>query len=270
MQKRHITLLLGELVVVINPPFIHLSTCAEPSRRALEKLGPPRLFRGKRARHVTIPLEPLDYGPDAGKFNIHLTYSDGRRDHHETVAMLTSEAIAAAFKPIADATLDQYLRVVQRVTIEQLRKDGYGVLLPSDEAEAWIDEHAEMRRWQLRVKKSTFQRMAEHLEIYDPEIMDELRMVDEYKEMALTLVREGDEQALSVGFQPRGLGPERPPGWYATPVDHTIGDVMDAVAPASFGPAFYEALIVIARELQADLDIEAVERARRQAATARS
>jgi hypothetical protein len=90
MQKRHITLFLGDLVVVINPPLVHLSIGGAPSRRTYERLGPKRLFGGKRAHHLTIPLEPMERGPDAGKFNVHLTYLDAGRSRHVTVAMLLS------------------------------------------------------------------------------------------------------------------------------------------------------------------------------------
>lgn len=260
MQKRHIELFLNGLVIVINPPFVHLSITGLPSKRTYERLGPPRLFRGERARHLTIPLEPYQWGKNAGKIDIHLTYLDGGRPRHVTIAMLTPQAIAASFKPIADALLDHYLRVVRRVTVEELRGQGYSVMLPTEEAEAWLDEHAEMRRWKLRLTDNTFERLTEHVDLYDPEVMNELRDAPEWQ--TLTLIREFDAPGLSVGYQPRGLGPERPPGWYAMPLDDTIGTAVDAVSPTAFGPPVYEALIVIARELQAEIDVDALERAR--------
>jgi len=257
MQKPRIELFWGDLVVVLNPPLVHVSIASSPSRRTYERLGPPRLFRGDRAHHLTIPLEPRNRGPHAGKYDIHLTYHSGPRLHHETVAALAPGDIEAAFKPLTVALLSHYLRVARRVTIESLQHAGYLVMLPDDEAKAWLEEHATLRRWKLRITDAKLERMTERFEWFDVSIIDELREMHEYKTLSLFCERDGS--ALTIGYQPNGLGPQHPPGWYAMPMDDDFRAILDETFLVALGPAFFEAALVIARELQAGVDIDALE-----------
>lgn len=254
----NITVLLDDLVVILNPPYLHLSV-REPSRRTYERLGPPRFFRGERAKHLTIPFEPLRRGPDAGRFNIHLTYPDGPRWHRVQVAAVAPGDVDAVFRPMAEALKDHYLQVVQPVTIDGLRRAGYEVLLPDDAVRAWIDEHAELRRWKLRVTDAKVERFADRFEVFDVEVMDELR--EQAETGTIMLYRERDGAMLAVGYRKDGLGSDQPVGWFAMPVDDSFRRIIDRTLPTVLGAPFYERLLDIIRELQAEADIDAIEHA---------
>lgn len=255
--KTNKTLLLDRLVLVWNPPLVHVSFSGPPSRATLEKLGPPRLFRGERARHLTIPLDVRCHGALAGRLDIHLTYGYGRGAHHETVVALDPKTIAAALEPLGAALGAYYRATARMVTINELRREGYVVALLTEDAEAWLDERARANRWVQRVTESKLDKATEEsLEFFDVEILNELR--DDPRYQPTMAVREADGFTISVGYQSRGVGPDRPPGWYAMPIKNEFSRLMDDWAAVAVGPAFYESMLVIARELQAPMDVDAL------------
>src|SRR5262245_48948944 len=117
-QRLQFTVLAGNLALTLKPPFLIIRFGGPPRQDLLRHLGPPQLFQGKRADHLTIPLEPMKYGPLAGFINIHLTYGTGDDAHHETVARLKPEEIEAAFRPFAQSLSSYYIRSARRVTVE--------------------------------------------------------------------------------------------------------------------------------------------------------
>jgi hypothetical protein len=269
MPKSHKTLLFDELVLVWNPPYVHVSCAGPPSRETLEKLGPPRLLGGTRADHLTIPLEVRRRGPHAGRLNIHLTYGTGRDCPRVTVAALAPESIAPAIKPFEVALLRYYLSKVRLVTVDSLRRDGYVFTTLNAEAEAWLDERTEQRRWKERVTEKRLDRAMERaIAVRDVEILDELR--DDLRLQPLAAVRQSDGFMISVGFQPNGLPPNRPPGWYAMPMNNGFAEVLDQAIGAALPPAFYDAAIEIVRELQAPANVDALIAGRARAQALRS
>lgn len=255
----------GDLVVIVRPPLIHLSV-RTPSRDTFNRLGPPQLFRGERAQHVTIPLEPKSHGPLVGRYDVHLTYQDGDRPHHHTVAALTPTDVEAAFRPIAVELARHYLRVVQRVTVEELRRDGFLAVLPSEELEVQADEHFSARRSRLRVTAASFRRLAEQFEFYEPEVLDDL--TEDFERKAVFMYSEQSKTSIAVAYHADGFGPYHPPGWYAIPADGSFTAIVERAFLPALGPAFYDAMLLIARELQMGIDIDALELARARAAAA--
>jgi hypothetical protein len=255
MPKQHIELFLDGIVLIINPPLLHVSFSRPQSPHARARLGPPRLFRGLRADHLTIPLEPLAHGPNRGKLNVHLTYGNGPDAHRETIALLSPTELVAAFKPASEEVLRFYLSIARPVTWQSLRNDGYSVLLPSEEAEAQLDERLARRRWRFRLTKQSFQALISGFELYDPELLVELE--GDAESRSLTVFNETTGDAYCIGYQSFGLGPDRPPGWYAIPLDDSVKRLMDGMIPQLLGPTGYETVRIIARELEADIDLDA-------------
>jgi hypothetical protein len=190
----------------------------------------------------------------AGLLNIHLTYGTGRDSHHETVARLDPQAIETAFRPFAHALWSYYIRSARRVTVEDLQREGYLVVLLSDDAKRWLDERTSPGRWTERLTSRRLARLESHLELFDAEIMEDLRQAGEHQ--PVTLMRESDGLAVSVGYQSAGLGPDHPPGWYSIPMVNGVLSAFDELLPTALGPGFYETLMVIARELQAGIDLD--------------
>lgn len=263
-QRYHLTVLAGSFAVTIRPPLVHIAWSGSPCGR----FGPPQLFHGRRADHLTIPLAPMRDGPMAGLINIHLTYSTGRRRHHQTVAALAPQAIEAAFRPVVHGILSYYVRSARRVTVEDLQREGYRVLAFSNDAERWLDERTSPGRWRERLTNRKLEGIEQHLELYDPQVLDDLHHSG--GRQSAILVRETDGVALSVGYNPTGLGPDHPPGWYAVPVNRGIFGVFEELLSTAFGPELFDTLIVIARELQVGIDLDGVTRARTRALSAQS
>ena len=258
-QKRRIELAFGPVTVVFNPPLIHVMV-TEPSRETFERLGPPRVFQGDRAQHLTIPLEPLPRGPTAGKLNIHLTYGAGSKSFRHTVALVAPDEVQAAIEPAAMALVRHFIRVTQRVMVEDLRAQGFWAVLPSETAEAWAIDHAERLRWKLRITEARLERAGQEFEWYDLAVLDELR--DDPNHKTVMLVDDSEQKALFVTYHSEGLGPTKPPGWYAFPLnENCFKGILDEAMVAALRPAFFEALLEIARELQADVDVTAIEQA---------
>jgi hypothetical protein len=261
VPRLHIEFFVGDLVVIINPPYVHLAV-ARTSPRTRQRLGPPRFFGGQRAQHLTIPLEPLSYGRDAGKFNIHLTYLAKPEPYRYPVVRLTPEEIEAKFRPLAAALLAHYARVVRQVTVEALRADGFVVIVPRENAPTWVDRKLnERRRWKIHVDDATIMRFAENFEFYDAAVLDDLAEESEDERDSVMLVNERDGAMFGLIYRPDGLGPDHPPGWYASPVNADFRTLIEEVFMVGLGPAFYERLIDVARELEAEVDLDAIERA---------
>lgn len=261
--KNRITLLVGKLAVTLNPPYLHIGFGGSPSQVTLRELGPPRLMGGLRANHLTIPFEAMKAGPLAGYINVHLTYRVGTESRHVTVAKISPEAIAVALKPFAEALGAYYLATARHVTLEELQRDGYKAVLFNASAERWLDERLSTPRWKERLTRSRLERIGTQLEFIDAELIEDMRLGHGYQ--TITFMRESDAFALSVGYQPLGLGPERPPGWYAMPLINGIEAIFDALLPCAFGVEFYDTLMMIGRELQADIDLDALRRGRARA-----
>jgi hypothetical protein len=174
-----------------------------------------------------------------------------------TVAAVAPESIALAIKPFEAALYAYYSSKVQLVTIDSLRQDGYVLTTLHDEAEAWLDERIEQRRWKERITDSRLDRAMERATaVRDVEILNELR--DDPRLQPVTAVRQSDGFMVPVGFQPNGLPPDRPPGWYAMPMDNGFSKILDKVFATALPPAFYDAAIEIVRELQAPADVDAL------------
>jgi hypothetical protein len=112
-QRYHLTLIAGDFALTLRPPLVIIRFDSPSCQEVLRRLGPPRLFHGMRADHLTIPLEPVKCGPMAGLINIHLTYGAGRDSHHETVARLEPKGIEAAFRPFAQGLCSYFLGLLQ-------------------------------------------------------------------------------------------------------------------------------------------------------------
>lgn len=262
-QRYHLTVLAGSLALTVRPPFIIVRASGAPCQDVLRRLGRPQRFHGQRADHLTIPLEPMGHGPMSGLINIHLTYGTGRERHHETVALLDPQDVEAAFRLLAHGVYSYYLRAARRVTPEDLRREGYVAVELSEDAQHWLEERTSSGRWEERITRRKLAQLGPHIERRDAQIIEDLRRSG--NSQPAFLIREADGTALSVGYLPNGLGPDHPAGWYAVPVNRGVLGVFEELLPTAFGPAFYDTLIEIARELQVGIDLDGVMRARAKA-----
>jgi hypothetical protein len=268
MQRAHKTVLIEDLVLIWNPPLIHVGF-SRPSRETFEKLGPPRLFDGERAEHLTIPLVPMSYGPMAGRLHVHLTYGAGAERRHFTVAAIDPGAIDDALKPVGDALGVYYRRRARPVTIEGLRREGYVVGVLTDNAKDWLDNRACVTRWKERVTDARMLRAFDDgFEFLDVGVLEELR--SDPRQHPAFAFREPDGFTISVGYQPHGVPPDNRPGWYALPADGGMRRVMDEALSGVLSTEVYDAFITIARELQAPMNIDAMLRGRARAASRNS
>lgn len=266
MDRQHLQVYLGPLCVILRPPLLHISVRGAPSAEIFKRLGPPCLYRGERADHLTIPLIPKEEGANAGKFNIHLTYVQGSHRRHVSVATLTPEQIDAALQPVAMELLELYVSAARRVTVDELRRDGFVVVLPSDELEENAERLLSAKRTELRLNQGSFARLAQNFECYEPEVLTDLVGGDPYKSIMATT--EDGASTMFVRYRPNGLGQDSEPGWFAMPADLKFGDLLEKKFFLGLGPSFFDALVVVARELQLDIDVDKIEHARACAAAA--
>lgn len=262
VQRPRIEIAAGAYHLIVNPPFLHVAV-TQPSKETFECLGPPRFFNGERAQHLTIPLEPLQHGPNVGKYNVHLTYGAGGKSRRRTVALLAPTDLEQTFLPIAKALHQYALRAMRPVTIEGLRREGYVALLMSEHATRWADERMLSPRWKLRVTESKFMRALQEYEVYEVDILDDLR---DHIDQESVMVVGPKQDLLAVNFRQEPWGPDHPRGWYVMRVEQDgFKSIIENEFFARLGQPFFDALIDIARELQADIDAEALLRARERA-----
>jgi hypothetical protein len=246
------------------------------------KIPEARLRPGRRPDHLTVPLEPRRSGPDAGKYWIHLTYTDGPTPERIPLpgAVLHPDDLQAANMAIEQAMLNL---PVFRESVRQTHLVDTAWLVEHRYALIVFETSAMLERFDVAFKRGSrryvipidrlereIERTAieEALEI-DPTILNDERFKADPPEPIIAIPY-GDDAAekssLTINrFSRRGHLGE--PGWYATPrdiLDNAIKNAndedFDDFARRFIRPGLLESIKTICFEFGLPVNIAALAR----------
>lgn len=106
----------------------------------------PELCGGRIADHLSLPMEPLQDGRNAGKINPHLTYyARGRKEQHRSIDLVDPTTGKAFTARMEDRLLAHADRLYLRVTLDELAAGGYLLSRGTTQMKAEIEQKIEAR-----------------------------------------------------------------------------------------------------------------------------
>lgn len=223
--------------------------------RARRRFGAPQIYRGQRADHLTIPLQPKRSGHDRGRINIHLTWSDGA---HWTVASLDPADLAMRAEQFGERFCVWMLDRVWPLDLEVAAAEGFFAMLPNEAAASSLQSFVVNPPRQFRARpKEIEDRALELLELFPPNAIDGRLVREMYGNAPVPLIRVIGDQVETgrMVYYDEGLGGQ-PAGWYRMPDDREITELCDEVIAEVLSPGVRELIHVVARELQVDLRLD--------------